>query len=91
VYLPAIAEALRDGRPGTIDARELVPGDVLVVGEGDRVCADARLFSGAVEVDMSAMTGESVPVDRLAVAVEAGRRVYDNVRAPPRLRNRDRG
>ena len=66
MYLPAIAEALRDGRPGTIDARELVPGDLLVVGEGDRVCADARLISGAVEVDMSAMTGESVPVDRLA-------------------------
>ena len=38
-----------------------MPGDVLVVEEGDRVSADARLLEGAVEVDMSALTGESLP------------------------------
>ena len=65
-YLPATAEVLRDGRASTVDARDLVPGDVLVVREGERVSADARLISGAVEVDMSTLTGESVPVDRIA-------------------------
>ena len=57
---------LRDGRASTVDARDLVPGDVLVVREGERVSADTRLISGAVEVDMSTLTGESVPVDRIA-------------------------
>jgi P-type E1-E2 ATPase len=43
-----------------------VPGDVLLIEEGERVCADARLMSGTVEVDMSTLTGESVPVIRSA-------------------------
>ncbi len=38
---------LRDGRPAVIDAAQLVPGDVLVIEEGDRICADARLLSAA--------------------------------------------
>jgi calcium-translocating P-type ATPase len=49
-----------------IDARLLVPGDVLLVAEGDRVSADARLVAGAVEVDLSTLTGESQPVLRAA-------------------------
>jgi calcium-translocating P-type ATPase len=65
-YLPARATVLRDGRRRTIEARALVPGDVLQVSEGDRVCADARLLDGAVEVDLSALTGESLPAYRSA-------------------------
>jgi calcium-translocating P-type ATPase len=60
-YLPAHAAAIRDGRSTSIDARELVPGDVIHLREGDRVSADARLLTGSVEVDLSTMTGESVP------------------------------
>jgi len=41
-----------------------VPGDLLLVQEGDAVCADARVVTGAVDVDMSAVTGESVAVLR---------------------------
>jgi calcium-translocating P-type ATPase len=65
-YLPQQAVVVREGRRRTIDASELVPGDVLVVAEGDRVSADARLLEGAVEVDLSTLTGESQPVLRSA-------------------------
>lgn len=63
-YLPPQATVLRDGVRCTVPARELVTGDVLVIEEGDRISADAHLVSGAVEVDMSALTGESEPVQR---------------------------
>jgi calcium-translocating P-type ATPase len=65
-YLPDEATAIRDGRARLVDARELVPGDVLLLAEGDRVSADARLLLGAVEVDLSTLTGESQPVYRSA-------------------------
>ena len=65
-YLPVQAAVLRDGRRTTVDARELVPGDVLFVVEGDRISADARILEGAVDVDLSTMTGESQPVLRAA-------------------------
>jgi calcium-translocating P-type ATPase len=63
-YLPPHARVVREGHERAVDARELVPGDVIVIGEGDRVSADARILSGAVEVDLSALNGESVPVLR---------------------------
>jgi H+-transporting ATPase len=44
------------------DAREIVPGDIIAVGLGDLVPADAKLVSGEVSVDQSALTGESLPV-----------------------------
>ena len=65
-FLPPHAAVLRDGRRTTVRAEELVPGDVLVIDEGDRISADARLLSGAVEADVSALTGESQPVSRQA-------------------------
>jgi len=65
-FLPEHARVLRDGARQQIEARLLVPGDVLLIEEGESVCADARLMSGAVEVDMSTLTGESVPVTRSA-------------------------
>ncbi|MGW3076140.1 HAD-IC family P-type ATPase [Kitasatospora sp. NPDC001132] len=65
-YLPQHATVLRDGEPALIDAVGLVPGDIVVLAEGDRVAADIRLLSGAVDVDMSTLTGESVPVLRSA-------------------------
>ena len=45
-YLPAQAKVLRDGREQVIEASRLVPGDVLVIEEGDRISADARLLDG---------------------------------------------
>ena len=46
-YLPERARVLRDGERIEIEARTLVPGDVLLIEEGDRICADARLIDGA--------------------------------------------
>lgn len=60
-YLPQRAKALRDGEVLEIDASELVPGDIGVIEQGDRIAADVRLLAGAIEADMSALTGESVP------------------------------
>jgi calcium-translocating P-type ATPase len=63
-YLPQQVTVLRDGTRIEIDAQTLVPGDVLLIDEGDRISADARLLEGAVDVDMSTLTGESQPLLR---------------------------
>jgi calcium-translocating P-type ATPase len=65
-FLPERARVVRDGTRQEIEARLLVPGDVMLIEEGERVCADARLITGTVEVDASTLTGESVPVTRSA-------------------------
>jgi H+-transporting ATPase len=59
------ARVKRDGKWVNPAARELVPGDVIRLRMGDIVPADARLLEGdPVEVDQSALTGESLPVPR---------------------------
>jgi magnesium-transporting ATPase (P-type) len=65
-FLPERARVLRDGRRQDIEARLLVPGDVLLIEEGESICADGRLMTGSLEVDMSTVTGESAPVTRTA-------------------------
>ncbi|MGZ4307930.1 MAG: cation-translocating P-type ATPase [Gaiellaceae bacterium] len=69
-YLPERASVVRDERAQEVEARELVPGDVLLLSEGDRVSADARLIEGALEIDLSTLTGESQPVYRSAEFVD---------------------
>ncbi|MBK6847258.1 MAG: cation-transporting P-type ATPase [Proteobacteria bacterium] len=57
------AQVRREGALRSVEATELVPGDVLVLGEGDRVPADARLLEGHdLEVREAALTGEALPV-----------------------------
>jgi calcium-translocating P-type ATPase len=65
-YLPITVRAVREGIPKRVEVRELVPGDVIVIEEGERVSADARLLSGSVEMDLSTLTGESLPLLRTA-------------------------
>ncbi|MBF0501043.1 MAG: cation-translocating P-type ATPase [Candidatus Riflebacteria bacterium] len=66
------ALVIRDGQQIRIPGREVVPGDLLLVAEGDRVAADAILFSAtSVTADESLLTGESVPVRKRA-GPEAG-------------------
>ena len=61
------ARVLRDGTWQEIDASELVPGDVVRVRLGNILPADLRLIGdGFLSVDQSALTGESLPVDRKA-------------------------
>ncbi len=69
-YLPDQARVIRGGDAITVNAADLVPGDVMLVTEGDRISADARLLTGSVEIDMSALTGESSPVQRTATATD---------------------
>jgi calcium-translocating P-type ATPase len=70
-YLPQQASVRRDGSRALVDARTLVPGDVLLLAEGDRISADARLLEGALEIDMSTLSGESQPVLRSADFTDA--------------------
>ena len=63
--LPEEATAPRDGRKRLVSAAELLPGDVLLLVEGDRVSVDARVLqSDDLKVDNAALTGESEPVPR---------------------------
>jgi calcium-translocating P-type ATPase len=77
-YLPPHAMVRRDGAVIAVVAAEVVPGDVLLLAEGDRVPADARLLAGALEIDASALTGESAPVERVADAVDTADRPLDS-------------
>ena len=59
------ARVLRDGQPRVVPARELVPGDVVLLEGGDVVTADLRLLeANRLEADESALTGESTPVEK---------------------------
>ncbi|KOP27652.1 HAD family hydrolase [Hapalosiphon sp. MRB220] len=63
--LPAQVKVFRDGGLCILPARELVVGDVIQLEEGDKISADARLVeSQSFYVDLSVLTGESVPVSR---------------------------
>jgi P-type Ca2+ transporter type 2C len=59
----------REGRECRIAGREVVRGDLLILHEGDRIAADARLCEGELEVDESLLTGESVTVAKAATGV----------------------
>lgn len=61
------ATVIRDGRPQSIEATELVAGDIVTLESGQRVPADLRLIdSEALQVDESQLTGESYPVAKAA-------------------------
>jgi magnesium-transporting ATPase (P-type) len=76
----ATAHVLRDGREQRIPATDVVPGDVLLLAEGDAVSADARLFdAAALTVAEAALTGESEPVLKDVAAVPADAALGDRV------------
>ena len=59
------AKVIRNGNIMTIDANHVVPGDLLVIEAGDCIASDGRLVECFnLKVDESALTGESVPVDK---------------------------
>jgi P-type Ca2+ transporter type 2C len=71
----AQATVLRDGERRSVPAAEIVPGDIILVEEGDTVPADARLIlSTALQTAEASLTGESLPVskDTVPIPEEAG-------------------
>lgn len=68
--LPTYARVLRDGAEQRVPAEELVPGDIILLAEGDHISADGRLVQEAeLRVNQSTLTGESHPVRKTAEAV----------------------
>ena len=64
-------KVLRDGSAAKIPARELVTGDIVLLEAGDSVPADVRLLECAsLKIEESALTGESVPVEKMAVTLD---------------------
>ena len=62
----------RNGFESSVDAEELVPGDIIILNAGDRVPADARLIEALrLEAEESALTGESTTVEKRARAITA--------------------
>jgi Ca2+-transporting ATPase len=68
---PTKARVIRDGHPIEITAEKVVPGDLLVLARGTRIVADARVLEATrLDVDESALTGESVPVSKHSSPLE---------------------
>ena len=61
---PKTACVIRDGKEQIVPAEEVVKGDVFVVRPGESIPVDGRVISGESAVDESALTGESIPVDK---------------------------
>jgi Ca2+-transporting ATPase len=72
------AKVRRNDKPVLIDAAELVPGDLLILDAGDRIAADARIVECAnLRVNESALTGESMPVDKISTTVAFDASIHD--------------
>ena len=61
---PKTAVILRDGREVTVDISEIKKGDIFIVRTGESIPADGRIIEGHCAVNESALTGESIPVDK---------------------------
>ena len=69
---------LRDGQVSRIPTADVVPGDVLVLGEGDTVSADGRLFASAsLRIAEASLTGESVPVAKSIATLDKAKALGD--------------
>ena len=66
-----VSNCIRDGLQQRVPTKELVPGDLILVSEGDRIPADAILLTGdALIVDESLLTGESAPVTKMSTKLD---------------------
>ena len=63
---PKTAQVLRDGKEWTVNAQEVGLGDIVVVRSGGSIPVDGTVVAGRASVDQSALTGESVPVEKEA-------------------------
>ena len=78
--MTAEATVIRDARRVHLSAVELVPGDVVVLHAGDKVPADMRLtYSRDLRIDESALTGESIPVEKHSAPLDGDTPLADRV------------
>ncbi len=71
-------QVLRDGKMLELDTAQLVPGDVVVLHEGEKIPADARLIDGkGVRADESLLTGESEPIAKQTGTLRGEKEVYE--------------
>ena len=76
-WMPEYAKVLRDGELKKISVREIVPGDIVFLEEGDRVPADARIMEAFdLWTNNVPLTGESEPQPRVAEAVKVVEKAY---------------
>ncbi|MEM2098230.1 MAG: cation-transporting P-type ATPase [Candidatus Bathyarchaeia archaeon] len=76
-WMPEFAKVIRDGELRRILVKEIVPGDIIVLEEGDRVPADARLIEAFdLWTNNVPLTGESEPQPRTAVSANGGEKAY---------------
>ena len=76
-WMPEYAKVIRDGELKKIPVREIVPGDIIFLEEGDRVPADARLIEAFdLWTNNVPLTGESEPQPRVAEAVKVVEKAY---------------
>jgi P-type Ca2+ transporter type 2C len=72
------ARVIRNGKEVLIDSNKLVPGDILVLREGDKISADARLIEiHSLNLEEASLTGESQPVQKNILQLEAKTRLAD--------------
>ncbi|MCX7973566.1 MAG: cation-translocating P-type ATPase [Candidatus Aminicenantes bacterium] len=73
-----LASVIRDGRETEIPARELVPGDIILLRAGNRVPADGRLIEAInLKIDEASLTGESIPIEKTVEPIEGEVEVGD--------------
>ena len=74
----ATCKVLRDGKMAVLHSDELVPGDVVLLEAGDAVPADGRIIeSASLKIEEAALTGESVPVNKMLDALGAAQKQAD--------------
>ncbi len=77
-HLVTYAKVIRDGKLKIIDARYIVPGDIILLEEGDKIPADVRFIEvNGLETDESILTGESKGVNKTNIVLEGKKELYE--------------
>ncbi len=72
------ASVIRDGNEQEIPARDLVPGDVIIIRTGDMIPADSRLIEAAnLKINEASLTGESVPIEKITAPLQGDVNIGD--------------
>lgn len=77
-YRKQTVEAVRGKKITSVPSNELVPGDIIILNEGEKIPADARIIkASALRVDEAQLTGESEPISKQTHPLSEGKEVYE--------------